>query len=520
MPSMTTVTALITDAGGSPATSGVVDFELQLNSEAQLPRVAGTSIFAPMRVRGTINAAGQLKAEDGVSALTIWGNDTISPASTWYTARIAANGSATQDVGFLLISGATYNLATPTFYEAVSFIPDTTPPPFEAIQSNLIPAVTGQYTLGSDQKKYASLYVQQIFSDQNTFPGSPSVFNSIDITGTGSIAHEPYPGYGLAYGSFLQTYTANKPAGNEWVHEIVMDSSLAGEKLASAIVVNQHAGSGSVWGMNIVVTADTGVGHKAIQGIEIDLNDNNIDSITAGDDLISGLTITGAGSHLAMAAIVISGVGHIWSRGIYFDVNNSILTNSIDDEGNAINSYLMQGVHTNGIKAIGGSFSNSVFSIPNNVPITADYAGIGERSIVKLDGSNLLELGYTGMAGGVLSLGDLTSTTFVLSKTGVVIFGVQNNTHASLRGLGLNVFCRDATDTAWTGMSAGQIYANADTTAGGAGSTSLTNTVNTTVTNAYVVKGGQAATTPNSGWIKFYRGATPTWVPCWDGATP
>ncbi len=50
--------------------------------------------------------------------------------------------------------------------------------------------------------------------------------------------------------------------------------------------------------------------------------------------------------------------------------------------------------------------------------------------------------------------------------------------------------------------------------------TTLTNATNATTTNAYVVAGGQAATTENTGWIKIYVGTTPAWVPYWANATP
>jgi hypothetical protein len=64
-----------------------------------------------------------------------------------------------------------------------------------------------------------------------------------------------------------------------------------------------------------------------------------------------------------------------------------------------------------------------------------------------------------------------------------------------------------------------QLFAAGDN-AGLASTTSLTNTTSATVTNAYVVAGGQAATTQNSGWLKLYSGVTVIWVPFWANATP
>src|SRR5512139_473009 len=58
------------------------------------------------------------------------------------------------------------------------------------------------------------------------------------------------------------------------------------------------------------------------------------------------------------------------------------------------------------------------------------------------------------------------------------------------------------------------------TTTGVASSTSFTNVTNTTVTNTYLVRGGQAANTVNTGWIKVFIGTTAAWIPYWANATP
>jgi hypothetical protein len=63
------------------------------------------------------------------------------------------------------------------------------------------------------------------------------------------------------------------------------------------------------------------------------------------------------------------------------------------------------------------------------------------------------------------------------------------------------------------------LYATGD--GGGiASTTALTNATNATVTNAYVVAGGQAATTQNTGWLKFFVGTNAVWLPYWQNATP
>ena len=44
--------------------------------------------------------------------------------------------------------------------------------------------------------------------------------------------------------------------------------------------------------------------------------------------------------------------------------------------------------------------------------------------------------------------------------------------------------------------------------------------VNTTATNAYVIKGGQAATTANTGWVSILINGVQAWIPYWTNATP
>ncbi len=66
----------------------------------------------------------------------------------------------------------------------------------------------------------------------------------------------------------------------------------------------------------------------------------------------------------------------------------------------------------------------------------------------------------------------------------------------------------------------GDIDIIGDTGTGTVGRTKLVNAVNATVTNDYVVAGGQAATTHNTGWWKIYIDGDVCWIPYWKNATP
>ncbi len=78
----------------------------------------------------------------------------------------------------------------------------------------------------------------------------------------------------------------------------------------------------------------------------------------------------------------------------------------------------------------------------------------------------------------------------------------------------------NGTLTTYLPIIASQVFAGGDSAAGIASSTSLTNVTDATTTNAYVVAGGQAATTENTGWLKIYVGTAVAWIPYWQNATP
>ncbi len=159
------MTGTVQNVAGNLATSGTVEFQLQPNANSLAYRVTGTAIIAPNSVVATINASGQLKAENGTDPLELWGNDTISPANTFYRAKFFPDGVATQTWNLLLINGASYDLASPQFYEPADFVPNESPPRFQQIESNIIPAYDSQYVLGTDQKYFATAYIRQVFAD-------------------------------------------------------------------------------------------------------------------------------------------------------------------------------------------------------------------------------------------------------------------------------------------------------------------------------------------------------------------
>ncbi len=184
MPSRTAITGTVYNVAGNPATSGTVVFELQPSASSVAYRVQGTAIIAPASVSAVINASGQIKAEDGTSTLELWGNDTISPPNTYYRATFNPDGVESQIWDLLLIQGTSYDLESPTFYLVQNFVPNLSPPTFQQIQSDIVPAAPSQYSLGTADNPFASLYANQIFGTQIT--PSPDFPTTRNIAGDGA----------------------------------------------------------------------------------------------------------------------------------------------------------------------------------------------------------------------------------------------------------------------------------------------------------------------------------------------
>ena len=168
MPTQTTVTGRVFTSDNVAATSGTVEFKLRPASTGILYRIAGTGIIAPLVTIATIDATGYIKNAAGTGALQLWGNPAILPANTLYDATFFPNGVKTQVITKLLISGATYDLATPTFGTQVSITPATAIVPTGPLDANLIPSVDDIFVIGSNSKRYASIYANHIIATDIT----------------------------------------------------------------------------------------------------------------------------------------------------------------------------------------------------------------------------------------------------------------------------------------------------------------------------------------------------------------
>ena len=170
MPSQTTVTGRVTTPDGVWATSGTVEFKLRPASTGVMYRVATLGILAPQKVIATIDATGYIKNAAATGALTLWGNAAILPANSLYDVTFYPNGLKSSTVTKLLISGTTYDLSSPVFGSNVALTSPITTVDTDPLEANIIPSVDDYFVLGSNSKRWASLYVDHIFATDITGP--------------------------------------------------------------------------------------------------------------------------------------------------------------------------------------------------------------------------------------------------------------------------------------------------------------------------------------------------------------
>lgn len=196
----TTVTGLITDTGGNPATSGYVQFDIAPSAGAVQYFVSGINTIAPQSVQCPINGTGHISC-------SLWGNDIISPANTTYTVTLAPNGNVTNVInGECITNTAPYDLNTPHFCPIVQVNPQQAIIRANPFQTNIIPPADSVFTVGSPQAWWAAGYFRNLFVGKiNGFvpgtltsvglsmPSWLSVANS-PVTTTGTLTVTPTAG--------------------------------------------------------------------------------------------------------------------------------------------------------------------------------------------------------------------------------------------------------------------------------------------------------------------------------------
>jgi hypothetical protein len=164
------------------------------------------------------------------------------------------------------------------------------------------------------------------------------------------------------------------------------------DKVALYAAVEAHPGSGDVWAFNPLVTQMPGSGDYNAQGIELDFNNENSHrgEADAGAGLAPpvsyGLSISGAAPFRSTSAMLVSGSGRIWNRGIVF-ANDCIQQSTFQDLGSPAKSVDIRGNPTFGVYQSSASTKN----------LFAGGTGVGLGSEEALDPSFALHVGSRGL---------------------------------------------------------------------------------------------------------------------------
>lgn len=156
------VTGTVTNANGTVATSGTVEFKIVPASTAIAYRIAGTNVIAPQTGTCGINASGLVKNVALTGDCRIWGNDAIVPANTCYDVTYKPAGVQTNVIRNVRFTGATANLASPTLCQQVNVVPQYVTVTTNPFQVNILPSIDSTFTVGSSGLEYAHGYFDQL----------------------------------------------------------------------------------------------------------------------------------------------------------------------------------------------------------------------------------------------------------------------------------------------------------------------------------------------------------------------
>ncbi len=232
---------------------------------------------------------------------------------------------------------------------------------------------------------------------------------------------------------------------------------------------------------------------------------NGAASVSAG--IFTGTIFTGGSATTTKPLVLIEPTGTTstgWSTsgtGLGINAPAAFAGRGIDYQVNGVTQFNVS--NTDGRVATNGSITGAAITGSGNVTAGASNAFI-------LSGRSAI----TSASDGVLKLSNNAGSDFTRLQ-----FGGTTSSFPALTRSGTLLQVKLADDSTFTDIEARNIFSAGDN-AGLASTVGLSNVTDTTLTNAYVVKGGQAATTANTGWIKIYVGTVVSWIPYWSNATP
>lgn len=181
---LATVTGQVSDATGTPATSGYVSFTLMPNSNSYIYYVNGVTQVVPTTVKCGINGSGLVKNLALSGACQVYGVDVLTPANLSYTMVIApANVPTTKVTNQLIISTVGYSINSPVFQPNFIMQPQIANVSTFPFGTNVVPTGGHIFTVGSALLPYAYGYFDNINVSTNFVP-----LGGLTVGATGTLA--------------------------------------------------------------------------------------------------------------------------------------------------------------------------------------------------------------------------------------------------------------------------------------------------------------------------------------------
>lgn len=292
-------------------------------------------------------------------------------------------------------------------------------------------------------------------------------------------------------------------ASSKWIIDNNGNARFDGVLTASSVVV------GGTSGFNEPTTSGT-IGQLLISG---------------GSSGASGWsTLAGTSSQITVSNVTGAITLSLPTAVVITSLNTTTHTNSgVTILGNGSLDYLSI---IGGATTVGPTISSAG---ETNTPLTIQSAGTGvldfkipgspsgSNNAIRwwINGSQVWDILGNGSLSPAVDNAVAIGTSVVRSS---VVWALSVNAGAGTLTVGASS-ATAATITSTVASFSGSVVAAGDG-GGPASSTAFTNATNTTHTNAYVVAGGQGATTQNTGWLKIYVNGVVSWTPFWSNATP
>lgn len=457
--SQTTVTGVVFDSGGSPATSGFVEFDLQPAGASFQFFVTGVGVIAPQSVQCGIDGSGNVKNFSLTGACLVWGNSLVLPANTTYTVQIAPNGIVTNVVPGECINGASYSLSNPVFCPRLSLNPQSAVVITTPIQQNLIPGADAVFNLGSSLNRYANVFAANGTFTNMTLLNSLTVPGNLSVTGnlTATTGQNTISAYNI--NGYVTVDGIHYPRTDVGINAAIADCTVgsgvflpaATYTISGSITISKLCSLvGAGWGANLQLQAGVGgttdvvvvqpVGGGVISGLKLENFQISPAAGTPGRHAIrldgtNGEIVNMVIDHVKVQtrlggnAINAIGSGNAQGTPVLTTIKNSILYGGIDmnNAGDTIDIIHNDILDTNGLNISFQAGASNCTVKRNNMTGDGGYH-FGANTVALYFQNNEIETNasFTGSNGAVLDLDGGITDAVISDNSFQIVNGVTN----------------------------------------------------------------------------------------------